>query len=45
MYRTQANMDERAVVFFTQKKFFYYNFSLEKDNKKISMSQYTLAWG
>jgi len=22
MYRTQANMDERAVVFFTQKKFF-----------------------
>ena len=25
--------------------FFYYNFSLGKDNKKISMSQYTLTWG
>jgi len=57
MYRIQANLDEKAVVFFTQKKFFYpfawvkkklllfyYNFSLGIDNKKISMSQYTLAW-
>jgi len=23
MYRIQANLDEKAVVFFTQKKFFY----------------------
>jgi len=57
MYRIQANQDEKAVVFLPrkffltpspgQKKlvFFNYNFSLGKDNKKISMSQYTLAWG
>jgi len=57
MYRIQANLDEKAIVFLTQKKFFYpfawvkklmlfyYNFSLAKDNKQISMSQYTLAWG
>jgi len=57
MHRIQANLDEKAVVFLPRisffypfawaKKlvFFYYNFSLGKDNKKISMSQYTLAWG
>ena len=48
--RTHSNMDERAVVFFTQKKFFlppsvfYYNFYLERDSYKISMWQYTLTW-
>jgi len=30
MQGTQSNMDDRAVVF-------YYNFSLGKDNQKISM--------
>jgi len=38
-------MDERAAVFVTKKKFFYYNFSLGKDNQTISMSQYTLTCG
>ena len=58
MYRVQANLDEKAVVFFYPEKVFftpwpglkkssvfYYNFFLGKDNKKISMSRYTLAWG
>jgi len=30
MYRIQANLDEKAVVFFTQKKFF--PLSLDKKN-------------
>ena len=49
MYRIQANLDEKAVAFFTplpglkKTRVFYYNLSLGKDNKKASMSQYTLA--
>jgi len=29
----------------TKLLFFYYNFSLGKDNQKISMWQYTFTWG
>jgi len=49
MYRIQANLDEKAVAFFTplpelkKTRVFYYNLSFGKDNKKASMSQYTLA--
>jgi len=32
IYRIQANLDEKAVVFFTQKKFFFYSFAWVKKN-------------
>ena len=32
MYRIQETMDEKAVVFFTQEKFFFYPFAWVKND-------------